>query len=215
MRGGRKRSASFPSGEIGGAERGDLLPVEIALEVRDHGGQFAGSFDGAEQRTGGKDGLHLGEVIGVISAEIDGAAGDKRGMGERGKAGVDEAMTAVFALGPRIRKVDVEGRHRAGGQKPFQQIGSFDAQGPGVGQTGALAFAVQLAQASKETLDAEEIALGMERGVSGEERAITAAEFDLQRLKSGKKSRKIETLGHGLERNDDGRRRGQGLSRRN
>ncbi len=190
------------------------MPLKIALEVRDDLGEFSRGFDGAEKRAGGENGLHLGEVIGVVGAQIDRAARRKGRMGEGRKARIDEAVPAVFALGPGIGKINVEGGNRARGEKPFEKIGGFNAKGADVGETRALAFALELAQAAQKPLDAEKIPIRMKRGILREKGAVAAAKLDFQRLACGKETGQVQPLGDGVERGNDGRGLGQGLSRR-
>jgi len=210
---GRGRPRSPDKGLLnakGGAEGGDALAVEIALEIGDECGEVGRSFYRREEGAGGEDGLHLRKVIGVVGAQVNDAAGRKGLMGKRGKLLVDEAVFAMFALGPWIGEINVEGGRRLAGEKPFQHIGRFDADGADIGQIGALAFAFEFSEAAKEALDADEIALRMRGGVLTQERTVAAAKLNFQGLRRGKERRDWKRIGDRRERMNGRRRRSQG-----
>jgi len=69
-------------------------------------------------------------------------------------------------------------------QEVFEEVGRLDAHPAQVRQPGAPAFAVQLADASKQSFHPDEVDLGMPRGVVNEERAVAAAQFHFDRLEA-------------------------------
>ena len=143
---------------------------------------------------GGEDGLHLGKIIGVVGAKVNDARWRENAAGQFGKAVVDEAVFAVFALRPRVGKVNVQGCDRMRGQKPFEKVGGFDTDGADVGKSAALRFAFQLTHATKQPFHTNEVFLMMLRRVLREKGTIAAAQFHFQRLGRGKKLCQVEWL---------------------
>jgi len=108
-------------------------------------------------------------------------------------------MARVFVLGPRIGKVNVRGTEGALGQEIIQYITRLDAQQAQVGEVDALAVFAELADAAKQSFDAQKIALGMTLGVLEEKSAVAAADLQLGRLRRNKKFLQAKRLGNGLE----------------
>ena len=63
----------------------------------------------------------------------------------------------MFFLRPGIGKINVHGFEGSGGEKVLEDVARFDAEEAQVGEVGASAFFVELANAAEQALDAEEI----------------------------------------------------------
>lgn len=216
---GIRKTASFRvfslfrgSKPISRAQGGDAAGVEAAFEIGDDGAEFLGRFKGMEQGTcGGEDGGHLAEIIRIVSAQIDDATRGEGLAGDFGKAGIDEAIFAMFAFGPWVGEIDMDGASGIARQQVFQKIGGFDAHSAEIGEGGAAGLAVELAEAAKQAFDAQKIALVMQFGVIDKERTIAAAQFDFERLGLRKHFRQIQSFQDGSDGVNQGiRRLGQG-----
>ena len=90
--------------------------------------------------------------------------------------------TVVAALGPGVRKINVQGRGRHRRQQEFHRVGRLQTQQPQVVQFRPQPFAVRFPDAPQQPLDAQDIALGMRLGVTDQKRAVAAAHLDFERL---------------------------------
>lgn len=70
-------------------------------------------------------------------------------------------------------------------QEILKKIGGFNANSPKIGQSSAPSFAVNLAQAAKQSFHADEIPFRMLGGVLREKRAVARSQFHLQPLAAG------------------------------
>ena len=161
-----------------------------------------GCFNWTKRCGDSENRFHLFEIIGVVGAEIDYAAGLQDSLGNLGEAFVDETVLEMFSLGPGVGKIDVQGGCGFGRHEIFQKIAGFDAHAAKVGEAGAAAFAVEFADPSAETFDADEVAFGMRRGVAEEEGGVAAAEFDFEGLGLREKGGEIERFEDRMEFDD-------------
>lgn len=155
---------------------------KFGFEVGKNGTEFFRGFDGAKIFCGGEDGFHLFEIVRVVGAEVNDAAGLQDTLGDFCEAFVDETVFEMLSLGPGVGKINVQGGRGFGGYEIFQKISRLDAHAAEVREAGAAAFAVELADASAEAFDTDEVALGMGGGVVEEEGGVAAAEFDFEGL---------------------------------
>jgi hypothetical protein len=68
-------------------------------------------------------------------------------------------------------------------QKILQEVGGFDANATEIFQSGSPAFFIELADAPKESFDADEICFRMLPRVLKKKRSIAATEFYLEWLR--------------------------------
>ena len=112
---------------------------------------------------------------------------------------VDQAIPAMLSFRPRIGKINVQ---RGGGicrQQIFQKICRLYSHAAKIHQPISPPFAIQFADASEQTLDAQEIPFGMLLRVIDEERSIAAAKLHLQWLRFWEKRARFNPFNDGRQ----------------
>src|ERR1043166_9576888 len=130
----------------------------------------------------------------MVSAEVDGPARNENFRRNGGEVVVDQAMFAVFALRPGVRKINMERMDGGKWQEVFHKIGRFQANASQVGQLGAQAFPAQLPNSAEERFTSDEIMSRILSGPFYQKRATPAPQFHFQRLACGKKLQQIQRL---------------------
>jgi len=189
---------SLPCGVLGG----DALLIEMGFEIGLEGEQGVGFAGGAEGGLGVADFDHLFEVRDVVGADEEDAAGLQGACGETGEAVVDEAAFPVPALGPWIREIDMDRREGSGRDHPFEHIGRFEAQYAEITQAEAASLAINLAEATEQTFDSDEVVFRILGGVAQQEGSVTGPEFEFDGGAGSEEGGKIEAL-EDVGREDD------------
>lgn len=125
------------------------------------------------------------EVFGVIGHEEEFAAGDEDLADGIEKRRLEEPAAVMPGLGPGVRAEQVETGNGGGRKEPLDGVAAFQAEQADVFQASTAGFLADFADPAEEAFDAEEIAIRELPGHGEEERAIAAAEIDLQRARAG------------------------------
>ena len=133
------------SQSIRGAQGLYSLSVKHPLEIGERSGQFRGGHGLLKEGREGEHLSHLRKVGRVVGSQINYAAGCERLPGGLGKMLVHKAMLVVFALGPGVGKIEVDGLGGMERQQVLQKVGSLDPRAAQVDQPEPPAFAVDLA----------------------------------------------------------------------
>ena len=195
----KRGSKALIAAAICGAQSGNSLRIEIALEIRGDRRQCRRRGDRGKKFCRPKNFIHLLKIIRVIRPQKNRAAGRERRLSQRGKMFADEPVPPVFEFWPRIRKINMHRRRRVPWQEVLQKITGFNAQAARVLQSQPATFFIQLLKSAEQPLDAEEIFLRIGPGIFRQKRSIPAAEFHFERLGNGKKRGQIQRRQNGGE----------------
>ena len=157
------------SNAIGRTQCLDSACAKFPLEIREQFRQFRRRFNPLKFPARAKHPGHLGKVIFIVGSQINLSPRSERGLSQSRKRFVDEPVFMVPFLRPGIGKINVQRGCRVRRQKILQKIRRFDLHAAQIRQPGATAFAVQLAHAAEQPLDADEIPFRMPPGVIGKE----------------------------------------------
>ena len=155
-------SIKLLSTSIRRAQCSDSPRTKFLLEIREQFRQFGRRFDFLKFPARIENPGHLLEIILVVRAQINHAAGRERGAGDFGETFVNEPVFVVSFLRPWIGKINVQRRCRMRRQQIFQKIRRLDAHAAQIRQSGTAALAIQFADAAEQPLDADEIAFRMQ-----------------------------------------------------
>ena len=72
--------------------------------------------------------LHLCKIRWIVGAQINDPIRCKDAVSQRREVGIDQPMSGVFVLGPRVGKINVYGLEGMLGQEVFQHVSGFDAE---------------------------------------------------------------------------------------
>ena len=92
----------------------------------------------------------------------------------------------------------------------FEKVNALDAHAAQIRKPDATTFAIQLADAPQQPLDANEVEFRMELGAAGQEGGVAAPQFHFQRLFRRKQRPEVEALDQGRKLVNQIRRRGRG-----
>ena len=138
--------------------------------------------------------------------------------GQCGEGGIDQTSTVMTLLGPRIRKIHMNGRQGGRSDHPVHEVGCLHAQPTEVLQSLTPALPVDLSQPSKQSFHTQEIHLRMSRRILEQEGAIPSTQLQFDRSGVAEEHGKIEPtqnvgpdedrIGKEVRRHDDPRRLG-------
>jgi hypothetical protein len=136
-------------------------------------------IDNRKLGIGSRESLHLIKVIELIGRDAEQALRRKRAMDGAKKFRGHHSPPLMSPFWPRVGEQKMKNLHRLFGQQITDGVGSFHPNHAHVVDPRGLATGA--ANATEQTLDAEEILFRHSLGQSREERPITAAKIDMQR----------------------------------
>jgi hypothetical protein len=98
----------------------------------------------------------------------------------------------MFALGPRVGKIDVQRPYRVRWEKMLEQVSRLDSDQLEIPQPRAYSLAINLPEPAEQSFDSKKIRLRMRGSIPGDERAIAAAQFHFDFTQMLKEAGKIE-----------------------
>jgi hypothetical protein len=96
----------------------------------------------------------------------------------------------------------------SGRDHPFEHIGGFEAQHAEIAQAQAASLAINLAEATEQTFDSDEVVFRILGGVAQQEGSVTGPEFELDGgagSEEGGEIKALEDVGREDDRIRDGR----------
>ena len=106
----------------------------------------------------------------------------------------DDPPLLLLLSRPGIGEVNVVDGDRRGRNQKVHRVTRLDPQRPHVGQSQPLRFAVHFARPTQKPFDAEKVALGILEREPHEERAVAAAQVDLDRVRVAEQCIPIQGL---------------------
>jgi hypothetical protein len=85
------------------------LLQKFGFEIGEDRVEFRRRFHFAKGGAGAENGRHLFEIISVVGAQVNGAAGCEHALSDFSEPLVDETILEVLPLRPRIGKINVQG----------------------------------------------------------------------------------------------------------
>ena len=162
------------------------LPVKNSLKFRRWKIGIVNSDRRREQRIDNcklgvrsHESLHLIEVIELIGRDTEQSLRHKRAVDEAKKFRGHHSPPLMPPFWPWVGEQEMKNLHRLFGQQITDGVGSFHPNHSDV--VDPCGFATGAANATEQTLDAEEILFRHPLGQSREERPITAAKIDVER----------------------------------
>jgi hypothetical protein len=165
----------------GFAGSGDIVSSDRHREQR---------IDSRKLGIGSRESLHLIKVIELIGRDSQQSLRRKRAVDGAKKFRGHHSPPLMPPFWPRVGEQKMKNLHRSFGQQITEGVGSFHPNHSDV--VDPCGFATGAANATEQTLDAEEILFRHPLGQSTEERPITAAKIDVQRCDAPKDFRQIE-----------------------
>lgn len=199
MRSARTASARLDTLEDGGVEGAAFVDV-FAFEVGADDFAFAcgrRACEGCakEARAGGsvgagavgadgpavEVGFHPSPVVGVVGDDAEFAAGLEDAPGVAHEVVLNHAAFVVSLLGPGVGEVKMDDAGDGGGRAEAEEVGGVGVEHADVGEVVAADAVCGVAEELAGVFDAEEVGVGLEDGLLGEEGAFAGADLEFER----------------------------------
>ena len=141
-------------------------------------------------------------IIPVIGFEEEGSPGRKDPMNAREVVRMDKTVKSVALFGPGIGEEEMNPGSTTGWQEPRKGVSAFKVDDPDIGQALADGAAADLADASAEAFDPEEITLWIVRGHLEQEGAVATTDVEFQRTGGIREDRAWRDLSEIIGRNE-------------